>query len=124
VAAVPLAALALGVAGCGSKTGTGNEVTGTIKFDGKPAAFGTITFTAGDGSGAPVSSTIDEAGHYDIPNLKEGAYKVSVEAGGPRSNPKDPPPTKIPPRYAKPATSGLTYTVTSGKQTKDFDLTP
>src|SRR5947209_776787 len=111
-AAVLLGALALGVTGCGGKVGTGNEVSGTVKFNGKPLNSGSINFIPQDDPNQKFASVIDESGHYSLPNVPEGTFKVTVEVPIRSSNPKAPPPVQIPPGYARPAMTKLTCAVT------------
>jgi hypothetical protein len=54
--------------------------------------------------------------------VPEGVGRVPKDAKVPPGFEKKTPSVKIPPKYASPKTSGLTYEVKPGKQTKDFEL--
>lgn len=140
------------VLGCGETKGTVARLSGSVKYNGTPVTAGMITFTAkgegGDAGGTyPVPITPD--GTYTTSQLPAGELQVSIETesanpkrpkagqqyGGEKAQMKRSPPpegvgsapkgtyVKIPPKYSDPKTSGLTVTVTNGKNTKDFDLT-
>jgi hypothetical protein len=137
---------ALLTAGCGGK----GTVAGTVKYKGTPIPSGTIMFTPESGVGlinAPITD-----GKYAADNVPTGTAKVTVtsmytprnsnpmmgpKGKGKMTPPADAPPEarkafekkteykkglKIPDKYADPEQSGLTYTVQSGMQTKDFNL--
>lgn len=133
-------------AGCASKA----TITGTVSYKGKPIPSGNITFTPE--SGAPLVNAPIREGKYSAENVPTGNAKVSIMSMYMASRPspmmdpskkdkmappKDAPPEaqkafqqstqskqgiKIPEKYTDPEQSGLSYTVTSGKQTKDFNL--
>jgi hypothetical protein len=144
--AAPLAALSvLLAAGCGGK----GEISGTVTFQSQPIPHGRITFITDSGNGQPFSGDIRD-GKYTVVGCPSGPAKVIVESfvtrlvegdsgvpptllkgfhgpGGPNDTAPGTPMTPglaIPEKYAKPDESGLEYTVTSGKQPKDFDLVP
>jgi hypothetical protein len=141
---VPCAGLiaVLVFAGCGGGPG---YVTGKVTFRGKPLNSGAVTFYGEDGR--VDSGAIRSDGTYVIPSAPPGTVKVTVSVGkgagkavagskkGPGANtpthpgkdsipPPDPatPPVLIPPKYEKVENSGLTFTVTGGKQTIDIPL--
>jgi hypothetical protein len=116
--------------GCGSAESP-SEVSGIVRFKGKPLRSGTITFT--DASGTRKHSPIGEQGNYLVREVSKGVVSVSVDHHPrvpvglmePGSKEKTPEPdSEIPARYKKPETSNLTLKVTGGKQTKNFDLEP
>jgi hypothetical protein len=87
---------------------------GGVGTKGAPGGVGTMPPGAGGGSGGKIA-----------PKAPEGVL------GGGDGYKMGPPPTldltkavRIPDKYAKPETSGLTYTVTRGDQTHDIPLTP
>lgn len=141
---VPLC-LAL-VAGCGSNKSTPSKITGHVKYKGDPVTGGSITFYADKGGAYP--ALIDPDGTYSIADVPAGPMKVSIETDSIKNRDKkvtygdnrghvqqmSPSPegaeagvppkyVKIPPKYKDPQTSGLTYDVKYGKQSKDFELT-
>jgi hypothetical protein len=93
---------------------------------------GTITFEPVDGDKAGAVASFGEDGKYSVRSAgrKEGApvgeYRVAIHGGegfgeevaGP------PPPSKIPSRYSRPATSNVTVTIEPGTNAVDFDLQP
>jgi hypothetical protein len=123
--------------GCGAK----GDVSGQVKVNGEPLPSGRITFQVQEGKKEVLDSLIRN-GSYEIPNVPTGEVKVKVESFQPRQAdlskvPKDlgikrdqgdpsaaEPGKYIPilPRYADFAKSGLSYVVTKGPQSKDFDL--
>ena len=151
VTATALGCLHLLMYGCGGP-GTA-DVTGTVKFDGKPLPAGMIAFTSEDGRGATsgiadgtylatgvptgaVKVTVTTPEAAKTPRPKGGAVDLSKKFGPPKGV-ELPPEAKgakfnpygesenvvsIPKKYGDPAQSGLTLTVTSGKNTFDVDL--
>jgi hypothetical protein len=124
------------VAGCGGhKTA---EVTGTVTYDGKPLQSGTIILET---SGArPAVGKIVDGQIVEVTTYKPGdgaplgEHKVAIQSVAAASsaetkNPGDKISTDymtakplIPPIYGDPATSGLTATISSGKNELKFDL--
>lgn len=125
--AVACLALALACCGCGP-SGRPGQLTGKVRFAGKELPSGTVCFQGADGKKqyAPIA----EDGTYKVAGVAPGAARVGVEShprvppgfGGPR--PGEPGTVQLPPRYAKPDTSGLTCQVEGGPQTFDIDLPP
>lgn len=114
------------------------EVTGTVKYNGKPLPGGQIKFIGEDWAGP--EGIIDEQGQYrinppvgkvtitvDNRMLRTGIRKEASKGAGPRPGGPEPSPikgkfVKIPEKYFDPANSGLTYIVKSGPQTHDIEL--
>jgi hemoglobin len=84
----------------------GGSVKGRVTFNGKPLAQGAVTLS--DKGGKAHSAAIEADGSYGLENVPPGEYKVAVRGG--------------PAKFADPATSGLTVTVTKGKQVLDIEL--
>jgi hypothetical protein len=96
----------------------GEEVSGKVLLNGAPLKAGSVTFASKDGK-TTVATPIAEDGTY-LARVPQGEYTVAI--GPPKvKDPKNPPPA-IPAKYSDPKTSGITYTVTAGKQTFDLDL--
>src|SRR5262245_18393694 len=124
-------ALTLLAAGCGR--GTGN-VSGTVKFNGRPLTAGTISFF--DPDNRVSSSPIKPDGTYTVTGVRTGRAKIAVAVPLSISfAPSDVPGAKamtvpqskappIPPRYLDPEQSGLTCDVHTGDQTHEVDLKP
>lgn len=138
-----LAVLALAAVGCSGK----GEINGRVTYDNQPIPRGRITFLPQRG-GARTAEIRD--GNYTITDCPTGQMSVGVESFVPPESAGEGPGVPeellkgfkppggapggavgekfkglpIPPKYADPKQSGLEYTVTSGKQTKDFPLTP
>jgi len=133
------ALLTLVAAGCGTSTGT---VSGKVTYKGNPVTGGNITFIPPPGH-ATVSVPINEDGTYTAEKVPTVNMKVCVETdslrpnkgGGGGAAPKYSPPAgatappgylsgpakkgvyvQIPPKYAQPDSTDLSYTVKSGKQ--------
>ncbi len=115
--------LAFGAAGCGSSAPT--TVSGTVKLDGAPLPGGMIKLLPASGSDTALrSALIGDNGHYYMPNVPTGEVKFGIQGPGKSSDPNAPRPSVVvPPNYAKPDQSGLTYTVKEGSNTHDIDLT-
>ncbi len=139
------------IVGCGGSKGTVARLSGNVKYKGAPVTAGTIAFTAkgeGSGAGGTYLASINPDGTYSTSQLPAGEFTVAIETesanpkrasperyGGGKGMDSRPPEAraaakaakgayvKIPSKYASPKTSGLTVTLTSGKNTKDFDLT-
>ena len=133
-AAVAFAGLA---AGCGpAPTGT---VSGTVTVGGRPVPSGLITFSSEVGARDSFSAAVLD-GRYATGPIPAGPTKVTVIPRG--ANPAEapagkgggdlaPPPkaaakraATVPPKYGAADTSGLTFDVARGENTKDFDLAP
>lgn len=127
------------------------EVNGAVKYDGHPVTAGTVTFFAKD-TGLPAGAApIGPDGTYHVIDMPAGEMAVAIEtesanhhrpqpqygkrhrgAQGPTAEMTSPMPedykaaegayVKIPAKYADRVKSGLTVSISNGKQTKDFDL--
>jgi hypothetical protein len=131
----------LAAVGCGGGIG---DVSGTVKYKGKPLDGGQIQFQAGNGK--IFAADIDKDGKYTVTGVPSGSAKIAVSyidpkvteywkamsAGG-RGNPEggkapslpkgDPDQfNKIPANYADFAGSGLTFDVKKGSNTHDVEL--
>jgi hypothetical protein len=120
----------LGIAlGCGGGAETG-EVSGSVKFDGKPVEEGSISFIAVEGS-APTAGGVIKDGKYTATKVPVGAAKVSISAvkvvgkrkamDAPGSKEVDITEPLLPAKYN--TATELRFDVKPGTQTKDFDLT-
>jgi hypothetical protein len=115
-----------------------HEVSGTVFYDGNPLPAGTIQFLGADG--VPRAGDIGADGTFSVQvpmgeaqvivasmkEVRKKTAKTGPEPAGVRSAPAANAPgleSRIPMRYASWATSGLSVTVTSGKQVQDFSLT-
>jgi hypothetical protein len=132
--AAPLALLlCLSIAGCGSGR---TEVSGTVRYKGKPLSFGTIQFLSQDG--IPYSGTIQPDGTFSV-RVPAGQAKVIVScvdetkrkrltsqaaAGNGRSSSETSPRafSLIPQRYGDWNASGLAVLVEGDKIEQDFAL--
>jgi hypothetical protein len=112
---------ALALPGC---SGTG-EISGVVKHKGQPVSGGTIVFH--DGDKRSWAATIGTDGTYSVANVPTGNAKVTVQsalsiplAGSQTAKVR---PVSVPDKYNRPDSSGLTFEVQAGSQTKDWDLT-
>jgi hypothetical protein len=143
VLAVPL--LFVLVLGCGSgrNPNVPASVSGKITYKGQPLKGGTIAFMSKEGA---YTGAIRSDGTYDIKDLPVGQMEVTIETESMNPNIKkqtygkkggaSPMPSSaqekaagasdnyvhIPPRFGDRANSKLTATLTTGQQTKDWEL--
>jgi len=113
------------------------KVSGEVTYKGKAVPKGTISFLPKEKGVRPVASAI-ENGKYTIPQAPAGEMTVTISTPPPPPEPekgKKPPPRfkpkekpkedmNVPAKYGDRKTTPLTYTVTSGEQTKNFELQP
>ena len=123
------ACMALAVlAGCGGDGGKAT-ISGKVSYKGAPVTGGTLTLYPA--SGPPYPLTIKADGTFNVSGVPIGEMGVGIDTGLPpaaapagSSMPQGlPPHVAIPPKYKDPKTSGLTWDVKGGGNTKDFDLT-
>jgi|SRR5579864_4424398 len=124
--------LLLAVVAGGCKPRTGN-VSGTVKFDGKPLPGGTITFF--DDKNGAFSSAIEADGSYSVTGVRAGRARIAVAVPlsipfesssmpGIRIEPPKFDVPKIPDKYLGAETSGLACDVRGGDQAHDVELMP
>jgi hypothetical protein len=146
---VVLVGLLSWVAGCGPSHKERARVKGTVSIGSKKLNSGTVEFRTKDNRSG--SAPIDAEGNYDMPDAPVGEVTILVTVSAPSkmmmsmgagNRPKPATPTgtgadkmggpkmidpakavRVPEKYGKAETSGLTYTVTKGEQTKDINLT-
>ncbi len=117
--------------GCGGSSDKA-IVKGKVTYKGAPVTGGTLTLAPA--SGPPLSVTIKADGTFQTSDIPTGQMGVGIDTdsimampGGSMANPpKDvqmPKKVVIPAKYKDPKTSGLTWDIKSGTNTKDFDLT-
>lgn len=109
------------------------DVKGTVTLDGKPVPPGVIVFSPVAGGGNSSRGRIEANGNYFLVTRHErgvdpGDYRVAVqvfEKGDP-PGPGERAPANLPPlvpeRYLSIDTSGLQFTVESGSNTLDINL--
>jgi hypothetical protein len=135
-AVVPALLLIAPISGCGPSQ---SQVTGTVRYKGKPLPSGTIQFLASDGLTYP--GTIQADGSFAV-RVPAGEAKVLIRCvdeerlsrftarlAGKSGRIAAPAVAAgnfslIPQRYADWSTSRLAVRVMRGKTTQDFDLTP
>ena len=124
-----LGIMIVGLVGCGDGGPPTGDISGKVSYDGKPIEDGAITFLAADGK-APTAGTTIKDGKYTA--LKVPVGKVKVQITGSKvvgqkkvyNTPNSPvmPITEqyVPAKYND--KTELTYDVTTGSQTKDYEL--
>jgi len=129
---IAAALLAIGIAGCGGTYDS--SVSGTVTLDGNPVPRGTVAFIP-VASGPPAFGGIESDGSYSVRTGREdglptGEYQVTVIANEPPAVQQSasggpPPPGKpiTPVWYRAKDTSGLKYTVESGDNEINLELT-
>jgi hypothetical protein len=126
---------ALTVAGCGKPRG---QVSGKVFFKDQELDSGTVTFVGQDNYKAFCAIGPDNT--YSFDNVPLGPVRIAFEShhrvppGFRNGKPppeiaqvkEEPPaaPLPIPEKYKNPEESGLTFTVTAGKQTFHIKLNP
>jgi hypothetical protein len=116
------------VAGCGRGW---SEISGTVRYQGKPLPKGSITFY--DEANQAVSSPIDADGKYALRKVAAGKVKVTVmlpmfiamagdKKGMARMAAERKALPNLPAHYADAEKSRLEREVKTGSQTIDFDL--
>ena len=114
------------LSGCGPSTAT---VSGKVTYQGKPVVSGSVTVKAADGTVHQIGLNPD--GSFRLDAVPTGPATVGVASPDPKpssrfekDDPRRPEPVAgwfpLPPKFADPATSGLTLTVGSGSA--DLDL--
>ncbi len=136
-------------AGCGVRS---SRVHGTVSFQGKPLANGSIIFLS---NGRAYPARIGSDGSYSLPSLPHGHIEVAVQVEEPRTPPRPPPdlnkaqnnkamaemaaddaakqkgrgaqspagPTlELPGKYTEPTTSGLSFELDSDEKEYSVDL--
>lgn len=98
----------------------GEDVSGTITFNGKPLPFGTVTFVSKDGK-QKIATAIADDGTYKAV-LPKGEYSVGIADPVAKKDDKEPKTLPIPAKYKSPDTSSLRIDVTGGKQSVNIAL--
>jgi hypothetical protein len=126
------------VAGCGTPAGPECEpVKGSITFNGKPLAEAIVVLHPADGDVAgnqkPMATT-DAGGNFELTTFTRndgapvGDYAITIELRAVETGGEEPVRTGrnlLPPRYAKPETSGLKYMVVEGEnQIPPIEIAP
>jgi hypothetical protein len=132
---IPLVLIALSLAGCGSGGSQRSRLTGTVTIGGKPASGATIRFfddsnlcvaagsVGGDGSYVATDVPLKQLRVAFEPGVASGIYSESPPPGTtPIPGSSAVPPAKIPEKFQKPESSGLSATVTTLEQSVDFVL--
>ncbi len=140
----------LGLIGCGPGQKDRAVVKGKVTIGGQALTGGTVTFTTKDNRQG--TATIHPDGTYEMGDAPQGDVTITVAVPQPSAKEKmmgiemgkdkkmpEPPGGKdskmpmpampdkfvlIPEKYSKVETSGLTYKVGKGEQTKNIELTP
>lgn len=129
IGSLALGLLLLGGLGCGGKKAS---VSGEVTYRGKPLPSGNVSFF--DAKKEIVGTATISNGKYSLASVPAGSMKITVTT--PLIPPVDrrhPPPkdmpggqlapsVPIPPRYANPENSGLTYEVQPGEQQHKIEL--
>ncbi len=133
--AVPAALLCAVLTGCGPAL---SEVSGIVRYNGKPLPSGTVQFLGADG--IPYAAPIRPEGTYSalvpvgeakviVASIDEARLKLAPARSAAASGRTAPPrrsaggASRIPARYADWNTSGLTATVEGGGTVRDIALT-
>ncbi len=115
--------VASAVLGCGAKGPDLFPTTGKVTTaDGKPLEHATVIFhPVGGGDGPKPRAKTGADGTFALTTLTTGdgapagEYRVTVELWLASAKSEEPPTNRLPVKYAKPDTSGLTATVNPGR---------
>jgi hypothetical protein len=134
---LPALLLTVTMIGCGSRRA---EVSGMVRYNGKPLPAGTIQFLGSDGLAYPAQIQPDGTFSVRVPAGEakviircvdeDRLSRITAQMAGNRGRVSAPSGlairnlSLIPQRYADWSTSRLTVLVERGKTTQDFDLTP
>lgn len=133
---VLLLGLALMAAGCGPTGPQGSRLSGKVTVGGKPAVGATIRFFD-DSNQCVAAGSVGSDGAYIATDVPRKQLRVAVEPGAdagiyqqeappPGTTPigggSNVPPAKIPEKFQKPESSGLSASITKAEQTADFSL--
>jgi hypothetical protein len=110
------------LSGCGGGRG---EISGVVRYQGKPLTGATITFH--DETGGAFPAVIDKEGAYKVRNVPVGTARVVITVPLAISIPglEDTPLPTFPEalaKFARPETSGLECDVVAGTQSYDPKL--
>ena len=129
VLAIFVASLMIGVVvGCSEPVGS---ISGEVKVKDKPVPFGLIAFQTQGRKPKLVSGEIKD-GKYSVASVPVGevvvtVQSVAIKAAPPPKGTKATPPAPtvtVPPKYADPKKSGLTFTVQQGENTYNPPIEP
>ncbi len=121
-------------AGCGDAVPKTIPVTGLVTIDGSPLQQGTVIFmpveSSDDGPSRIATGVVQSDGTFSLSTFANGdgaiigEYQVAIDARGPISteNFGEEAASAVPSRYASPATSGLTVSVTHEMNACNFEL--
>ena len=121
--------LLIGVVGCGGSSGVAGSLSGKVTYKGAAVTGGTITFhLPGDKT---AGTDLNPQGNYGLQIPASGQTQVAIETesvsrtapAAPAEGGAGPTYVRIPAKYADAKTSGLTFELKSGVQTKNFELT-
>jgi hypothetical protein len=130
------------LAGCGGRSDV--EVAGNVTYKGAPVSGGMLTLYPASGPSVPIPLHAD--GTFDTTGAPLGQVGVAVETDSPLAaqvgapaagatppsgvplpggtqGSAAPPGVKIPSKYKDPKTSGLSWEIKAGANSKAFDLT-
>ena len=115
--------------GCGGSSNGKGTITGKVTYNHTPVGGGTLTLYSASGSPYPVGIKPD--GTFDVSDVPVGQMGVAIDSGsagvpapaGSTGLPASAPHVAIPPRYKDPRTSGFTWEIKAGQNSKDFELT-
>lgn len=111
IALVITCALLVGCGGGESVESSRTAASGTVTFDGQPLPGGCITLTSAADPQLRVSAMLQPGGKFQVADAPKGAVQVTVETETLRFGAPAELYVKIPARYDRVATSGLTATI-------------
>ena len=142
----------VGLPGCRKTGPSGNTISGKVTYKGAPVAHGNIKFFAKDDKGFKevYAGSLKQDGSFSfsgVPALgevlvtigaafdplagmaqkfgkevDEGLKKMKEAMAEKKGDGSQPAATSVPAKYNDPATSGLTWQINEGSNSRDFDL--
>jgi hypothetical protein len=116
---IGLALLGLPAGGCGGETS--GTIVGKVAFRGQPVPGGFVDFVSEGGK--VTTGRIQPDGTYTVSGVPVGRAAITVrDLSGGLGGAAGTKPLKLPLRYRSAEASGLHYTVNSGRQQHNLDL--
>ena len=108
--------LVLSLSGCSEQATDQSHrtaVEGTVNYEGQPLPGGSITFVSADNAEYRVTTMIRHDGSFRVADAPKGSVQIAVDTESLKFGAPAEDYVNIPPKYADPATSGLSEQITA-----------